>query len=351
MSIRTFSFTPSVRLRRIVLWGSLFCAGVLCLLCLCLLVGLAPVRPFVKKEHMFTVQSGVGARKVIHELRNARLIRSEWAARLYVFARALNFKAGSYAVSPAMSAVRILTMLDDVEQQRFIKVTVPEGLTVKKIAALLQDATVVSAAAFVEACTSAALRTRYKIPAPSVEGFLYPDTYFFSYQERAANVVGTMIENFLAKTSQLPSFPGDPVARFKTVILASIVEREYRVASEAARIAGVFYNRMKVNMGLQSCATVEYVITEIEGKAHPERLFFKDLEIDSPFNTYKCAGLPPAPISNPGLTALNAALHPEVHDFFYFRLTDPQAGTHTFTKTLDEHDQAGLMLLKKNTGM
>jgi UPF0755 protein len=132
----------------------------------------------------------------------------------------------------------------------------------------------------------------------------------------------------------------------RRVIIASIVEREYRVPDEAPLMAGVFFNRMNIGMALQSCATVEYVITEIQGRPHPEILLNRDLEIQSPYNTYIVPGLPPGPICSPGATAMEAALRPQKSDYFYFRLTDAAIGKHYFSRTLDDHIKAGLLYLK-----
>jgi UPF0755 protein len=129
--------------------------------------------------------------------------------------------------------------------------------------------------------------------------------------------------------------------------MASIVEREYRVAEEAPLIASVFYNRLDRNIGLESCATLEYIITEIQQKAHPEYITLDDERIDSPFNTYKWAGLPPGPISNPGKTALEAAFHPASTGYLYFVLRDAASGRHFFSRDLNEHNQAKYLYVKK----
>jgi UPF0755 protein len=112
-------------------------------------------------------------------------------------------------------------------------------------------------------------------------------------------------------------------------------------------MASVFRNRLAINMALGSCATVEYIITETLGKAHPEYLTYKDLEIPSPYNTYRRTGLPPGPISNPGETALNAAFFPEKTDFLYFVLKDTASGAHFFSRSLKEHTDAKVLYLKR----
>ena len=115
-------------------------------------------------------------------------------------------------------------------------------------------------------------------------------------------------------------------------------------------MAGVFYNRLERGMRLQSCATVEYIITEIEGKPHPARIFFRDLEIQNPYNTYRVSGLPPGPISAPGQVALAAVYHPTATDYLYFRLADADAGRHTFSRNLDDHNNAVVFYTKASAG-
>ncbi|MDR1950591.1 MAG: endolytic transglycosylase MltG, partial [Spirochaetaceae bacterium] len=132
----------------------------------------------------------------------------------------------------------------------------------------------------------------------------------------------------------------------RRVIIASIVEREYRRPEEAPLMAGVFYNRLSIGMALQSCATVEYIITEIQGKPHPETLYDRDTAIQNPYNTYIRPGLPPGPISAPGMVALDAAFSPESSDYLYFRLVDPREGRHYFSKTFDDHIRAASLYVK-----
>ena len=150
-----------------------------------------------------------------------------------------------------------------------------------------------------------------------------------------------MADNFFSKISEIPSFADfDSKKLHDTVILSSVVEREYRIREEAPVIASVFTNRLKHNIGLYSCATIEYIITEIQGLPHPGRITYKDLKIDSPYNTYKWAGLPEGPISNPGTIALEAAANPAKTNYYFFVLTDPSSGRHTFSTSFDEHKAA-----------
>ena len=162
------------------------------------------------------------------------------------------------------------------------------------------------------------------------------------------DVVCFMVDNFFKKISQMEGFKGLSTERMYYLLrLASIVEREYRVKEEAPLIASVFANRLRRTIGLYSCATVEYIITEIEGRPHPDVITYKDLKIDSPYNTYIHAGLPPTPISNPGEVALSAAAtHPRT-SYYFFRLVDAQKGTHYFSTYFDEHTEVGRNLSTK----
>ena len=157
-----------------------------------------------------------------------------------------------------------------------------------------------------------------------------------------------MVTNFYRVLEEIiPDYRDwDKTELHNEVILASIVEREYRIAAEAPLIASVFKNRMKHKIGLESCATLEYIITEIHGKPHPEYLTLKHKSIQSPYNTYMWYGLPPGPISNPGRVALNATFHHAETDFYYFVLKDPATGEHYFSENLNEHNQAKFFYLK-----
>ena len=300
-------------------------------------------------EQLFTIKRGTSVRAIAADLKAAGLVRFEYAT--YLCFRFFNkpIKAGTYKLSPALSVHALLAYLQ-AGKQELIKVTVPEGLTISKTAVILEERQVIAADVFLEAAQNTDLLQSYGITGASAEGFLFPDTYFFSYNETAERVVKTMLDNFFSKTSVIPHFPDDPKQRYETVILASIIEREYRVPEEAVKIAGVFSNRLRIGMGLQSCATVEYILTEIQHKPHPGRLLNRDLEIDHPYNTYKWRGLPPGPISNPGMTALYAACNPEKSSYLYFRLEDAETGTHVFTRNLTEHARAGAIILKRAAG-
>ena len=295
----------------------------------------------------FEVRKGESAQSVGMRLESAGLISSRrfW----YLLCRFKNdfIKSGTYRIEIPASQIAIHRILIS-GRQILHRVTIPEGVTLKKTAKILEDAGICSAGDFLAAATDPAITSRYRIPSATMEGYLFPDTYMFPAEYPASRAIESMADTFFARIERIdPSVVNlSPQELNQKVIMASIVEREYRIPEEAPLMAGVFYNRLGIGMALQSCATVEYIITEIQNKPHPAVIYNIDLEIRNPYNTYIMPGLPPGPISSPGAVALRAAFSPEESDFLYFRLDDPQSGRHYFSKTLDEHIRAGQLLPK-----
>lgn len=248
-------------------------------------------------------------------------------------------KSGTYTVNSSMSIPQILEVLSS-GQTEYVKVSIPEGLTIKKIASILEENRICSADDFIKICNGTILAQSYNIPFYSVEGYLFPDTYYLNLGMSAESVAKIMIDNFFEKIKQVPNLSEKNNKELNDiVILASIVEREYKLDEEAPLIASVFKNRISQNIGLYSCATIEYIITEIQGKPHPEQILISDTKIDSPYNTYKWAGLTPGPISNPGLVALNATINTPKTNYYFFQVNDEQKGNHIFTHTFEEHKE------------
>ncbi|MDR0504054.1 MAG: endolytic transglycosylase MltG [Treponema sp.] len=293
------------------------------------------------------VRRGESARSVGARLESAGLIKSRqfW----YLLNRYKNeqLKTGTYILDVPASQSAIFRVLAS-GRQILYRVTIPEGVTLKKTAVILEEAGICPAVEFLAAAADSEIIKSYRIPNASVEGYLFPDTYMFPINFPAHKVIKTMADNFFGKIKTFDASFAlmDPQQLNEKVIIASIVEREYRVPEEAALMAGVFYNRLRINMALQSCATVEYIITEIRGRPHPKVLYNIDLEIRSPYNTYMNPGLPPGPISAPGAVALRAAFFPENSDFLFFRVDGTQSGRHYFSKTYDEHIRAGQLYTK-----
>lgn len=288
-------------------------------------------------EQVFQVKKGSSLRQVADDLQKAGLVRS---ARVMLLAARFQKKgnrlyAGNYLLSPAMSPMDILEKIiaGDVAT---VRVTIPEGFTVRQIAETLADKGLVDKARFIALCTKPTLRWKLRLPIPKVglEGYLFPDTYDIPVGATEEQIIDRMLARF---EELMPKWyrKDMPLGLHETVTLASMVEREARRPQERARIAGVYINRLKHKppMKLQCDATVLYAIG-----GHKSRVLYRDLEVDSPYNTYKYPGLPPGPIANPGLACLKAAANPEKHDFLYY--VARADGSHIFSRTMKEHLQS-----------
>lgn len=303
----------------------------------------------VAASRTFTVPSGESLAGVAQRLHGAGFIRSPALLRLLAMVRGAEtaIRAGHYRVPAGATSEQILELLL-AGSNDLVRVTIPEGWTSSRIAAHLEERAITGAAEFRGAVNSPELMPSYGIEAPTAEGYLFPDTYYFPRGYGAEAVVRHMVDTFFGRLEEIhPGARPDAAELHDTVILASIVEREYRVPSEAPLIASVFNNRLRSNLRLESCATIVYIITEIQGHEHPERIYEADLHIESAFNTYRSRGLPPGPIANPGLTALQAALYPAETEYRFFVVKDPATGAHHFSSVLSEHAEARFVYLKE----
>jgi UPF0755 protein len=295
---------------------------------------------------LIEVWKGESGLSVGKRLEEAHIIRNRYFWQIISHYDKEFVKSGAFRLDLPASQLAIRKVLIE-GRQMLERVTIPEGLTLKKIARALEEADICDAGEFLSAAEDTGLLDSYHIPSPTMEGYLFPDTYLFPRDYPPDLVVRAMADNFFSRLRELspPALDGEEL--FRLVTLASIIEREYRVDDEAPLMAGVFFNRLRIGMALQSCATVEYIITEIQGKPHPTVIYTRDTEIRDPYNTYMYPGLPPGPICSPGAVALNAVFHPQDSDYLYFRLADPGAGRHYFSKTLDDHIRAGVFYVKE----
>jgi UPF0755 protein len=249
-----------------------------------------------------------------------------------------SIKPGEYSISPGKNVMEILGQLKE-GGGRLRLVTIPEGLTMKQIAALLEKKGVVSARDFLDAAGKATLSIGGSVPA-SLEGYLLPETYDIPESYSAGDVLKTLAGDFNRKAVPLyrqnaPSLPVK-MTLHQVVVLASMVEREAKVPGERPVIAAVYYNRLKKGMLLQCDATVQYALGE-----QKEYLTLEDLKIDSPYNTYAHKGLPPGPIANPGLDSIRATLQPEKVDYLYYVRNDVKNdGSHVFSSSYAGHRDA-----------
>jgi UPF0755 protein len=299
---------------------------------------------------LFKVLRGENLSTIAGRLEMEGLIRSRMLLILFsrVNGTETDFKKGYFRILPGDTMIDVHNLLVAGYQEQ-IKLTIPEGWTLKKIARHMEEKGIADSEDFLQAASSQSLLDQFGVPAENLEGYLFPDTYYFPRGYPAYGVVEEMVDNFFRRLAEIApeALQWDRERLHRRIIMASIVEREYRRAEEASLIASVFYNRLEYNIGLESCATLGYIITDIQDKPHPEFLTAEDKRIDSPYNTYKWAGLPPGPISSPGEVALKAAFHPANTEFYYFVLKNPQTGEHYFSEDLQEHNWAKYYYLKQ----
>ncbi len=322
------------RRARPFLWGALLLflilgSGVLTLWKLSRPTGLPRVQE-VRIEPGMNARA-IGQLLVRHNLvHNARLF--EWTARLQDKARHL--EAGLYRLDGRLSTPQLVNALLQAPIQTR-RVTIPEGLTRQAIGGLLQAHGLVDSARFVRLTADRDLIDELGLAVPTLEGYLFPETYFFDPETSEKAVITRLVTQFKRIfTDSLQTRLGElDLTQHQALTLASIVEGEAQKASERPLISGVFHRRLQLGRRLESCATVEYALG-----VHKARLTNADLEVVSPFNTYRHAGLPPAPICNPGRLSIMATLYPTQTNYLYFVARGD--GGHIFSRTNREHERA-----------
>lgn len=295
----------------------------------------------IKEDTVVTIKEGSGTKQIANTLKNEGLIKSSFAFTNYIKKKneTKNLKPGTYKFSAGkITFDDILKKLVKGEQEEAITVTIPEGYTVEQIAKLLEEKGLVSKESFLECAKTFDIPYDYieKIDNDyrQLEGFLFPDTYSIPISWKEKEIITLLLkqfdknwtEEFRNRASEL-NFSAREI-----ITIASLIEREARVEKERPTISSVIHNRLKKGMLLQIDATVQYLLPEQKA-----RLLYKDLEVDSPYNTYKYAGLPPTPIAAPGLSCIKAALYPEETDYYYYRTKASNNGEHNFSKTFEEH--------------
>jgi UPF0755 protein len=247
--------------------------------------------------------------------------------------------AGVYEFPAGISEWQVLAMLAK-GKKAALRFTVPEGLTIRDVAALAAERLGIPEAAFVAAASDAKSATEILgMRVPSFEGFLRPETYILPADIDAVGLVRVMAENFLSAWRPAWDARLDTVklSRLELVTLASIVEGEARADEERETIAGVYHNRLRIGMALQADPTVQYAISLKRGR-RKSRLFEKDYQFKSPYNTYLNPGLPPGPVNSPSLRSIEATLYPANVRYLYF-VARPD-GRHVFSRTYSEHLRA-----------
>ncbi len=304
-----------------------------------LAIGLSPPRNFPSEKVFFEVEKGMGIGATAQALKEKGLIRARLpfviSYRLFFYPQKI--KAGEYAFSSPLRPKEILDMM--VKGKVYLHaVTIPEGLTGQEIsplvAPLLSDGQGGFEAAFKD---TASIRSLAPL-AKNLEGYLFPETYSFARGISGKDAVEAMISQFRSVFDQarLSRTKALGMALPEIVVLASLIEKESAVAEEKRLVSAVLHNRLRLGMKLDCDPTIIYALKQ-EGK-YQGRLRKKDMSLDSPYNTYLHAGLPPGPICNPGLEAIDAALSPAAENYLYFVAKDD--GSHYFSRTFAEHQNA-----------
>jgi UPF0755 protein len=289
------------------------------------------------------IEKGWPASRIAEELHRHGLVRSP--ARFLLAARSEGvlerLRAGTFLIPPGHSPRSLARYLAFAAQHAF-QVRVPEGSTANQVIALIQEKNLPGAPSAHDLVYDATFIRSLGLDIPSLEGYLYPDTYEYTEDTTARDLISRMAEHFLTVAAELQLASSEiqlasqgllPLSPQQVVVLASIIEREAGPMPDKMKVSRVFHNRLLAGMRLESCATVRRAVNEWR---RPLKLV--DLQVDSPYNTYKRTGLPEAPICNPGRESIEAALHPAEGDILFFVAKGD--GTNYFTSTFEDHLKA-----------
>ncbi len=260
-------------------------------------------------------------------------------------------KHGTYTLNTGMNTLDMMAIMSAEDETGGVlqKLVVPEGFTIDQIAARCEKQDICTAEEFINACKSV---TKVKFPfledVPAgadvryrLEGYLFPATYDITAETTAESLVDWMLDTFsIYYNTELQAKAAERgLNSYQVINMASMIERECRIPDERPVIAGVINNRLKDDMNLQIDSTVLYPITK--GMYDREEVTYDDLEVDSPYNTYKYTGLPAGPICNPGLACIKAVLEPTEHGYYYYHIVNEETGEHAFFETYEEHINSG----------
>lgn len=288
-----------------------------------------PLRPAGQK--FVLLNPGYTTRHIARELKSAGVIRSSTAFLLWHFVvHPRTLKAGEYLFDKSANAVQIHRRLarGDVYVHT---VVIPEGFNIFEVAQAMQAAGLGPQQEFLRAARADAVLIKDLDPqATSLEGYLFPDTYQFTRTQTATDMLSVMVHRFRAKAHSL----GLSGNMHQVVTMASIIEKETALPEERPVVASVYYNRLDQRVALDADPSIIYA--ELLAGSYTGALHHDDMQFNSPYNTYRHAGLPPGPIANPGVASLKAAMHPANTDYLYF-VSDGD-GHHRFAATLEEHN-------------
>jgi UPF0755 protein len=285
--------------------------------------GSSPVSPHDKTTKTFSVKKGDTVRGIANNLKTQGFIKDPVIFFLIVKQLGLDEKlqAGDFLLSPSMNATKIAKSLQTGTYD--VQVVIPEGKRAEEIADILRDRVVT-------------YDNSWRDRLVEHEGYLFPDTYSFSKDVTIDEVIEIMRDNFEKRYTSIPN--NSTLSQKEIVTIASMVEREARHDQDRPLVASVILNRYRIGMKLDIDATIQYALgyQEDQKRWWKEALYIEDLALNSPYNTYKNAGLPPTPISNPGHAALSAVINPAKSDYFYY-ISDKSGNNH-YARTNEEHE-------------
>ena len=302
-------------------------------------------RDLAGAEQTFLIQPGESVRSISDRLEQAGLIRNAQTFRTYLLWTGLDtiIQTGTYRLSPSQTGRDIAQMLKSTTLTE-VTFTVLPGWRMEEIAASLPTSGLdITPAAFLAAASAPAHPPDFLPAGATVEGFLSPGKYTMARTTSAEQLIFLLLQGFsTGLTPELQNgFTSHGLTVFQAVTMASIIQREVVVADEMPMIASDFYNRLGIDMRLQTDPTVQYALgyDAARGTWWTNPLNLDDLKVDSPYNTYLYPGLPPGPISNPGLAALQSVAAPARSNYLYFQARCDKSGLHNFAETLLEHQQ------------
>ncbi|MBL7998698.1 MAG: endolytic transglycosylase MltG [Candidatus Kapabacteria bacterium] len=281
-------------------------------------------------------------------IRSARIVRFpslfQLSLRLAATLSGRPVYAGSYRFTPENNHLDVYRSLLSGKQSLTVRVTFPEGITLWRFASILRQNIGIDSAEFIRLASDDSVCRAFGVQQTSLEGYLMPDTYEFFWKQPEESVLQTVVnasntiwqERFAAQASSKGK------TRHEVLTLASIVEAETPQPDERARVAGVYQNRLNKGMKLDADPTVQFALG---GEAR--RLYYNDLDVNSPYNTYRNTGLPPGPINSPSVASIAAALEPETNTYIYFCAKGDGSNTHSFATTSADH-QLNVLRYRKN---
>lgn len=291
----------------------------------------------VKTDVLITIPKHSTISKTIEILNKEKIFEPEWyfslVLKIYGRLNRNSIIAGCYRYKAGTTNAQILFSIFSGKQLYTIKVTFPEGITLKKFASIAAHRLSIDSAEFIDYVNSDSILKANNIPTATAEGYLMPDTYEFYWKQPVEEIVNMLIttQNEIWNKRFAKQALESGKSKHEILTLASIIEAETPVNEEKARVGGVYINRLNIGMMLQSDPTVQYAMGE------KKRVLYKYLDVDSPYNTYRHRGLPPGPINSPGTASIEAALFPENNNYLYFVAIGDGSGRHAFSRSAAQH--------------